>query len=313
MRPQGRIIWTDDIRVSSPVAGAALGAMVVHPEFCGVNHTFLTMSACMVGPRWANTTSYINEAYKGECGFHGNTVENAISLQLPSVLPRWSQPSVKFSRAWAESLNPVINVQNRTVADNLLRLLPITSDICPMDDSYSIIDGDLPDDVIHRPFMHERLIASLVANGMSHAAGGIAQLESPYYERLHRLPDGILALTFQGRLLGYVWNLDGTPIRIAVPILFLYRVYALVYVLFTLITGRSSMAWGSISGFTALAINSDPTESLEHTSAGIERMSTFRKVISVREVEVDKGLKLVFEQDEEKKGLCRRVAVGRAY
>lgn len=83
---------------------------------------------------------------------------------------------------------------------------------------------------------------------------------------------------------------------------------------FTLfITGRKSSAWDTITGLTALAMNSTPTKLLENTSAGISNLDTLRNLVSVRGVEKHERLELVFEKDEDIHGLTRRVRVGQAY
>lgn len=326
--PQGRIIWVDDMNLSTPVPETALGAIVVQPEFCNTTSTFLTTSACVIGGRWVNTTSFIQESSDGLNYMTAGVVENFISPQSPSTLPQWSLPSIQLSKAWAESLSPLTDVQNRTVADNLLRLLPVTNNICPANGSYS---QDLP--VLQfpdsRPFMHERLLASLVANGMSHAAGVTEEwgldpansdpnfrwtFYSSYFNKSKNqaVPPGII-LVLHGQLLGYAWSLDGAPIKLALPILFLYCIYTIAYVLYTFVTGRSSTTWRSISDLTALAMNSTPSAALQHTSCGIQRTNTFKKLISVREAEENQRLELVFKQDEERKGLYRKVVAGRGY
>jgi hypothetical protein len=324
--PQGRIIWVEGIKVSSPVPGTALGAIVVQPELCRTDHPFLTTSACVVGARWANTTSQLQETRDINSDSVG-AIQNPLSPQSLSTLPLWSEPSLAISKAWAESLNTLTGVQNRTVADNLLRWMPVTDNICPTNGSYTTSEETLQF-VPTRPFMHERLLASLIANGMSHAAGA-TQIWTPFSDtysshdwikmgseadddNVHRNPPGIV-LAFHGHLSGYAWSLDGIPIKLALAILLLYCVYTIPYVLYTFITGRSSMSWRSISELTALAINSTPTKELKRTSAGIKQTDTFRKLINVREVEENDRLELVFKEDEEKRGPYRRVAVGRGY
>ncbi len=326
--PQGRIIWVDGTDVSSSVPGTVLGAIVVQPEFCKTTSTFLTTSACMIGGRWANTTSFLQGSSDGLNAITANVVENFVSPQSPSTLPQWSLPSVQLSKAWAESLSPLTDVQNRTVADNLLRLLPVTTNVCPLNGSYpeNLSELQYRDS---RPFMHERLLATLVANGMSHAAGATElwrwdpaesdpnfrwsfYSSSSNENKNQATPPGFV-LTLHGQLSGYAWSLDGAPIKLALPILFLYCIYILAYVLYTFVTGRSSTTWRSISDLTALAMNSTPSKVLRHTSCGIARTDTFRKLISVREVEEHERLELVFKQDEERKGPHRVVAVGRGY
>jgi hypothetical protein len=211
----------------------------------------------------------------------------------------------------------MFDIQNRTVADNLLSWMPVTDSICPSDGSYP--KGNEPNSTDVRPFMHEALVASLVANGMSHPTNGIQVCSwenngchwSCYDGALMDRP--VAVLDFHGSLPGFAYNLDGTPIKVALPILILYLLYTIPYVIFTLITGRSSRVWGSTSGFTALAVNSTPTEALKHTSAGIDKVETFRQIISVREVTTNEQLELVLEKEEGKGGAKKRIVVGRSY
>jgi hypothetical protein len=121
-------------------------------------------------------------------------------------------------------------------------------------------------------------------------------------------------MTFQGRLPGFAWNLDDVPIKIALAILMLYCTYVVVYVAYTFVTGRSSTTWSGVSDLVALTSVSAPPEgeALENTSAGITRVRTFRKGVSVREVEASERLELVFQGEGE--GLLhRRVVVGRVF
>jgi hypothetical protein len=331
--PQGRIIWVDDIKVSTPVSGRALGAIVIQPDFCGANSTYLTTSACVVGAHWAKTRSFIQtvpDVFDGS----KNTAQNSLSPKDPITLPLWSSPPIHLSKTWAESLNPVTNTRNRTVADALLRALPMNDNICPTDGTYD--QDENYSNSQGRPFLHERLIASLVANGMSHAAGAteiwvdwpVSGFDEPTHgkwelilanaETIQQLsrpnPPG-LVMTFRGGLPGYAWNMHGVPIKVALPILCFYCLYILLYVAYSFITRNSSSSWGKISGLTALAMNSRPTGVLENTSAGIEETGTFGHLVSVREVVDDGRLELVFREDEVggERGLTRRVGRGKAY
>jgi hypothetical protein len=323
--PQGQIIWVDDVQGSDPASGSMLGAIVIQPELCGPDDTFLMTSACVVGARWTNTTSYIQSRSDGLSIFPG-VVQSDLSPDSLSMLPQWAQPSVKFSKEWAQSLNPLTSVQNRTVADNLIRLLPVTDEICPLNGSYphtsETIDGNFVPTT--RPFMHERLIASLVANGMSHAAGVVERWQWPtdgqwsytspqnFTQYIQADPPG-MKLTFQVFMPGYGWNLDGFAIKIAVAVLILYCLYASIYVLYTFFTGHSSTTWSSISDLVALAFNSTPNEALKNTSAGIGQMHTFRNLVSAREVESHERLELIFQSNEEPNVPYKRVVAGRAY
>jgi hypothetical protein len=85
-------------------------------------------------------------------------------------------------------------------------------------------------------------------------------------------------MTFQGHLPKFAWNLDSVPIKIPLAILMLYCMYVVVYVAYTFVTGRSSTTWSGVSDLVALTSASAPPEgeALEHMSAGITRVRTFR-------------------------------------
>jgi hypothetical protein len=325
---EGHIIWVDDIQVNNPVAGRALGAIVVQPDLCetGVPRPYLEVSACVVGAIWANATLSVQKdaiTFSRKTDSSQGVIRSSITPTTFANLTGWSHPAVKLSKAWAETLTTMSEVENRTVADNLLRWMPVTDNICPRNGSYPE-DQELFDFSEFRPFMHEALVASLVANGMSHTNDDIetwswdGELKRWEFDddedkqHSQAKPPGVV-LTIHGSLLGFAYNLDGIAIKIALPILILYILYTVPYVLFTLITGRSSRIWGSMSGFTALAVNSIPTEALKDTSAGIERVDTFRHMISVREVATNEQLELVFEKEEATGRAYRRAVFGRRY
>jgi hypothetical protein len=348
---QGRVIWIDDLPVSSPFNGTALGAIIIQPELCSdsPNQTYLSTSACVIGATWSNMTAFMQTQYQPDSSVSDGPIQTELSPTTFLAI-NWSSPRVKLSKAWAEGLNPVTSIQDRTVVDNLLRWTPPVSNICPPDGTYGDINGYTNADnpgpqtpsVLQRPFIQEALLASLVANGMSYPnvlpytyetqsgssfPWGMITNDSfivPYVNRqrpgssdssfveyyLTTAPGPVI--TIHGVLPGYAHGHSGVPVKIALGVLILYVLFASGFVLYTFITGRSDLTWSSIAELTALAINSSPTRALENTSAGISQVEMFRKTVSVREVEKHRRLELVFDQDSDS-DLHRRVVVGRRY
>jgi hypothetical protein len=107
---------------------------------------------------------------------------------------------------------------------------------------------------------------------------------------------------------GYAHGHSGVPINLAFGVLILYVLLVLGFVLYTLTIGQGELTWSSIAELTALVINSSPTQALGNTSARISQVETFRKTVSVREVEHGR-LQLVFDQDSNSE-MHRRVVVG---
>ncbi|KAK2875132.1 hypothetical protein FQN49_001758 [Arthroderma sp. PD_2] len=331
---KGRIIWVEGgIEVSSPVPGPALGAIVVHPEPCKTNisPTFLTVSACVAGARWVNTT--VQHIWsKNE-----HHVENVLSTDTLVYAPDWrnkdskSTPLINLTADWASSTVGAIREFNRTItyedefpassyidsqdaADTLLKSLPITASLCPVNGTYR---GQ------YRPLMHEAALSALISNAISYHHSTVESFilldgiwQSYDGVRLTGQPGTVF--TARRVLTGYAWTLHGTSIKVAIAVLCLYCIFALSYVLYTLITGRSSLAWSSISDLVALAMNSTPTERLKNTGAGVSKADIFRNLVNVKECGDGRKIQLVFEKDirdgkTRSDIVYRGIRAGRAY
>lgn len=319
---QGRIIWVDDVSFSTD---RTLGAIVVQPDLCDNGQKYLSASTCALSGLWANITSRmsVTSLTNASTTIFDQRAESLVSGDFLNTLPSssWQTNAISLSKEWANSITTQISNQNRTVADNLLRSLLLTENICPVNGSYTLNSVNL-NSPSSRPMMHEALISALVVNGMSHATG-------PFQMSDFRTQNGDFQwtnangdedkpagwiLTFQTSVVGYAWNMDGTAIKIAVPILIIYCLYATSYVVYTIVTGHSSRAWDTIASITALAFNSRPSKVLENTSVRISQTDTFRNLVSVREAESERRLEMVFQRDEQDRGgLLRRVTAGKAY
>jgi hypothetical protein len=78
------------------------------------------------------------------------------------------------------------------------------------------------------------------------------------------------------QVVGLAYATRGLPIKLAIVILAMYIAVAFVHFIYTCVSGFSSTSWHSISEVTALAVNSPPTEELQGTCAGIEKIGIFR-------------------------------------
>jgi hypothetical protein len=78
------------------------------------------------------------------------------------------------------------------------------------------------------------------------------------------------------QVVGLVYATRGLPIKLAIVILAIYIVVAFVHFTYACVSGFSSTGWHSISEVTALAVNSPPTEDLQGTCAGIEKIGIFQ-------------------------------------
>lgn len=317
-RGQGQIIWVDDVSFSTD---RTLGAIVVQPDLCDNGQTYLSASMCAVSGLWANTTSRMTSLSNASIDNFGMRAETLISSDFVNTLPSstWQGNAISLSKEWADSITSQISSQNRTVADNLLRSLLLTDNLCPKNGDYYSSSNYIGS----RPMMHEAIVSGLVANGMSHATGPFqitdARLQNGDFEWNNnagqdKTGPAAMKLTYKASVVGYAWNMDGTAIKIAVPILLIYCIYAISYIAYTIVTGHSSRAWDTIASLTALAFNSQPSKVLKNTSVRISETDTFRNLVSVQEVESERRLEMVFQRDEQDRGgLLRRVRPGKAY
>ena len=149
-----------------------------------------------------------------------------------------------------------------------------------------------------------RNLAALLVTGM-------ANLQTP--ERLFQSTEATNssfnpASGFQGKLTidtdvttqGLVYSLSGGSIKLAIIILIFHIAIATASISVSVVLGKSSRAWTSVSEITALALNSDLPRTMESTSGGIETIGVFRQPVSIRARE-GSGARIVFEDDEKKR------------
>jgi hypothetical protein len=68
---------------------------------------------------------------------------------------------------------------------------------------------------------------------------------------------------------------------LAIIILVIYIFVALVYFIYTYVSGSSSRSWYSIADVSARAVNSPSTEDLQATCAGIEKIGIFQTPVRI--------------------------------
>jgi hypothetical protein len=132
------------------------------------------------------------------------------------------------------------------------------------------------------------------------------------------------------QVLGLVYATQGLPIKLAIAILAVYIAVAFAHFIYACVSGFSSTSWGSISEVTALAMNSPPSEDLQGTCAGIEKIGIFRipvRILAARgnagvaETEAvpqdvpkkEEHLELVFGDVDRKVTARHRITVNKKY
>lgn len=95
---------------------------------------------------------------------------------------------------------------------------------------------------------------------------------------------------------GYGYNREGVTVQLSVAVLGLYCVMIVIFLTWSLLTGLTGSRWDSASEFFTLGLNSKKPTHLGCTSAGIDTLSTFRQLVSVR-VNDEESLELIFQDD----------------
>lgn len=117
-------------------------------------------------------------------------------------------------------------------------------------------------------------------------------------------------VTWQVRRFGYGWGLDGITIKLAAAVLLFHVLLVLIHVPTVIISGWTSTCWSNVGEVLALAVNSQPSDHLQNTSAGVEKSTTWQELVRIREVG-DTGLQLVFGNAHE--GLTKRIVLNKKY
>jgi hypothetical protein len=98
---------------------------------------------------------------------------------------------------------------------------------------------------------------------------------------------------------GYAYYWRDTTVILSCVVLGIYCLIALSHIIFALITGLSSQSWDTVSEIVALAMQSQPTERLKGTSAGIVTTSIFENFVRIGKTgESGDHLELIFEDDQ---------------
>ncbi|ORY16563.1 hypothetical protein BCR34DRAFT_476003, partial [Clohesyomyces aquaticus] len=252
---------------------------------------------------------------------------------------------VIISPEWANSLNPTIHDSNRTVIQEIMQDVPETQG-----SRWKNISTGQNGDKFVVPFI-EMVLSMLVTNGLSRtaasavpqgilkgcSAGSCASLCSdgdgawctaimPDGEFGYRDNQSIFTLPANADLskmtpfnvridiTGYAYSIRGTTARLSCAVLLLYCSLAVIHTCFTLWTGLTSQSWDTISEIVALAMQSQPTQVLRNTCAGIVTTTVFKRFVKVGTTgRAEDHLELLFEDDEDERLDAMHIEPGRYY
>jgi len=124
---------------------------------------------------------------------------------------------------------------------------------------------------------------------------------------------GWVGLDFTLHQLGYRYGINGNLIKFAAAILLLHVAVSIGHIIIVVSCRTwTSCSWAIIGGMMALAMNSQPTEKLRNTCAGIPESTTWKETVKVREVS-DGHLELVFDDEKNDDNIYKKSRPGKKY
>ena len=111
-------------------------------------------------------------------------------------------------------------------------------------------------------------------------------------------PQNLTFLGFHVYSQSYGYNTQTTPVRLSLAVISLYVLVTMLYIAYTLFTGRSATSWDSMSELFMLGLNSHRPEYLKATSVGVDTLATFEEPVSVR-INGQNSAEVVFKKDKD--------------
>ncbi len=310
------ILWLDDTTLLNGT-GSTLNAVVVFP-----NTTFdrPAVYACSIDSRLVpdvdvKTFWSTPATSEGEPENHHNT----------GTLEAANADKIMLSAAWARYLNPTIAGENRTILSEMTRFAGMWNSTDGVSPSYNfepIIEGILAvltaDSIARAP--HNATLTGTLKNAISQSdpweggwgmemmpKGGMGQGGSAF-EVDEEVKKTATMFTMQAFVTGYAYRSEGKTQIASMAVLAAYVLLALAHFAYASYTGYSSNAWDSAPEIAALAMNSQRTEKLNNTGAGIYHSGVFKELVRVRAKDDNVGM--VFNDTNEQ---CTIIRPNRCY
>jgi hypothetical protein len=130
-----------------------------------------------------------------------------------------------------------------------------------------------------------------------------------------------MSLRIVRKTTGYGYGGTGTSTQLSLAVIAAYCFITIVYVIYIVVTGHTSIAWNSATELIILALQSKEPDGLGHVSVGIDTTETLRRSVGIRVNTMSIGdtgehmekLELVFEHDGEHRRTLKKVKRNQAY
>jgi hypothetical protein len=274
----------------------------------GDNHTAFT---CSVDARWAPVQMWMLPGNDLDYRIHEVTPFDLDKgpfdfLWSPDQIPNLQQ--IQIDPAWAASLNVYIPNSTTTLTmEQIVRISEFMNDDYwsdgTTDDFLSLVAvgvGMMVTDGLARLSWSDQLVALVTDNSSSSPYlanfGNNASLDTT--RLAPQINPDWLEMNFASNRLGWSYGLAGATIKFALAVLVLHLIIA-VFHTGIVVASRdvwTTTSWRSMGELLVLAINSDRSEKLQNTCAGINLSSTWRKRMKIRET-TEGHLGLVVDDD----------------
>jgi hypothetical protein len=270
-----------------------------YTDSSGVSHTGDDQTAftCSIDARWAPVQMWMLPGIDFDYRVHEiSPFDLAGSLDFlwsPDQIPSLQQ--IQIDPAWAASLN--VYIPNSTYTLTMEQVVRISASMNAdswsngtTDDFLNLVAtgiGMMVTDGLARLSWSDPLLA-LVSDNQGYFLqnwGTNASLDTT------RIAPDInpdwLEMNFASYRQGWSYGLSGVTIKLALGVLVLHLAAAVIHTV--IVVGSrdvwTTKSWMSIGELLVLAINSDRSEKLQNTCAGINSSRTWRKKLKIREIE----------------------------
>ena len=227
-----------------------------------------------------------------------------LTSPLPSDKVEKSSHKIFIEPEWAEYIFPQDAVTNTSTFDQLLEAAGLWN--ITHSSTYNSTFNSTIGVVDNTPYALEALLATSIVNGLGRAsystslAGKLVGDDDQWMSQLmpangaaigyggnaftlaNQSPDTVTQFTLQVKAQGYAYSSSSSTTILSITILLIYCTLAFGHTFYMIRTGLSSSSWDTISEITTLAMNSDRTNVLVNTGAGIETSIVFREMIHVK-------------------------------
>ncbi|KAN0090094.1 hypothetical protein V8E51_018673 [Hyaloscypha variabilis] len=285
-----------------------------YTDASGVSHTGDNNTAftCSVDARWAPVQMWMLPGNDLDFRIHEITpfdLDNGPYnfLWSPDQIPNLQQ--IQIDPAWAASLN--VFISNSTTTLTMEQIIRISEYMNAdwwsdgtTDEFLNLVAaglGMMVTDGLARLSWSDQLVALVTDNSSSSPYlanfGNNASLDATILDASQIDPDW-LEMDFASSRLGWSYGLTGATIKFALAVLVVHLIIAVFHT--GIVVGSrdvwTTTSWRSMGELLVLAINSDCSEKLQNTCAGINLSSTWQKKLKIRET-TEGHLGLIVDDD----------------